>query len=83
MPFPSCPTAGTVGLVQKILELVCNCASNLRCAQKAGGRDEGLVAGEEGSRALYGWPGGSEKGVFSTSLDALLSVPLGLTDVTR
>ncbi len=27
--------------------------------------------------------GGSEKGVFSTSLDASLSAPLGLTDVTR
>jgi hypothetical protein len=30
-----------------------------------------------------GRSGGLEKGVFSTSPEALLSVPLGLTDVTR
>ncbi len=64
-----------------------DCDPNPRRRRRVRGRDEGAVAGEEIFRisygVFYGRSGGSEKGVFSTSPEALLSVPLGLTDVTR
>ncbi len=54
-----------------------------RRGRRTGGSHEGAVAAEEVFRISYGRSGGSEKGVFSTSLDASLSAPFGLTDVTR